>query len=356
MNIEAVLIDDEQIALDVLEIRLLEIGGVSVIGKYREVSKALSEVPALKPGIIFLDIEMPGENGLSAAESFKARCPEAEIVFVTAHAQYAIDAFDRQALGYLLKPVDKGRLAKTLERYAAIRSLRAAGRDAADAEQAAAREARGRLRLQLLGSLELYAHDGRLLTWRTKKTKELFAYLWHQRGQPAYRYRILEDLWPDYLQEPGQRLFHTSLYNLRSMLKAEGYPDIVRHGDERYWLDSADIESDVERLEDLLGGKAPEPGGLSASGLYRGDYLETEHYGWADQRRYELRSEYVAYLRRALASVPEGDKVALLRKLAELEPYRSEYHERLIDDLERRGDRSGAEIARRQRDRALGEE
>ena len=96
--LKAVLIDDEEIALDVLEILLNEIGGISVAGKFQIVSEAADQVELLQPDLIFLDIEMPGINGLAGGEMLLTRCPDAEIIFVTAYHQYAVEAFEKNAI------------------------------------------------------------------------------------------------------------------------------------------------------------------------------------------------------------------------------------------------------------------
>ncbi|MFB9276036.1 response regulator [Cohnella cellulosilytica] len=331
--IRALLIDDEEIALDVLEILLREIGDVEVVGKYSKVSLAVEEAAKLRPDLIFLDIEMPGTSGLVAGELLSARCPEAEIVFVTAYHQYALEAFEKNAIGYLLKPVAKDRLRKALGRYEALRT-RAARRADSAAEggagpgESAPAAARQELSLRVMGSLELYGGEGRLVTWRTRKTKELFAYLWSHGGKPVYRYHILDHLWPDVDSERAKSLFHTTLYNVRNLLRTEGFPDMVAFGDERYWMNADHVTSDAERLNAVMrGGDGGDANELLE--LYRGDFLETEHYDWAESRRIELKTAYIRHLDRLSETADASVKERLLWKLLELDPYRSDVYERL---------------------------
>ncbi|WP_136607692.1 response regulator [Paenibacillus dokdonensis] len=348
----AILIDDEEIALDVMDIMLTEVGGVEVVGRFQLVAEALERCGVLQPDLIFLDIEMPGVGGLEAAGALAACCPDAEIIFVTAHDQYAIDAFDTAAIGYLLKPVAKDKLVKTLSRYAdrqAKRQIRSgdsmdgnalsAASPAAGLERQA--EDKQRLSLKVLGSMELYAPDGRLLTWRTKKTKELFALLWHHRSRPVYKYAILEYLWPDDSAERGQKLLHTSLYYLRSLFKAEGYDGFVKYGDERYWIDSSAIRGD---LEELLGGLDQGNATMEIRELlqlYGGDYLEMEHYEWANAYRMELRSVMMSFMTASLDQAAHEYRSLLLWKLIELEPSRLSYYDLLADCLNQAGDQDG---------------
>ncbi len=359
---KAILIDDEEMALDVLEIKLNEVGGVAVVGKFQVVSEALRHCGALRPELIFLDIEMPGMNGLEAAEELRARCPDAEVIFVTAYHHYAVDAFGTEAIGYLLKPVAKDKLLQALSRYESLHArlqrrgsaAETAGSGAPEGDRHAASVPSGKegsladmrpLSLKVLGSMELYGPDGRLLTWRTRKTKELFAYLWHHRGQPVYKYAILEHLWPNDSAERAQKLLHTSLYYLRSLMKSEGNGEIVRYGDERYWIDPASIRSDLEELLDAMKSGLDGEGGQQAAALYRGDYLETDHYQWADAYRIELRSAFTAGLLEGLDKAGKELRSMLLGKLIELEPGREEYYDLLADAYERSGDLSGARQA-----------
>lgn len=332
--LRAVLIDDEEIALDVLEILLMEVGGISVAGKFRIVSDALEQTPELNPDLIFLDIEMPGANGLIVGETLNARCPDAKIIFVTAYHQYAVEAFETNAIGYLLKPVAKERLMKTLSRYEVLQAKAAKHADPSPVADAVADAGRAGeaprqfLSLKVMGSLELYDEGGRLATWRTKKTKELFAFLWSFNGEPAYRYHILDQLWPELDSERAQALFHTTLYNLRHMLRNAGFPDMVVFRDERYWMRTEYIRSDVDRMEAIMQG-AVEHGDQELISLYRGDYLETEHYGWAELRRNDLRSAYMLHLDRLAKDAVGLNKGRLLWKLFEMDPYRENLYERL---------------------------
>lgn len=347
---KAILIDDEQIALDVIDIFLGEIGGVTVVGKYKRVSDALLHAATLQPDLIILDIEMPEQNGLSAAESLKQSCPGAEIIFVTAHANYAIDAYDREALAYLLKPLDKQRLAKAVDRASMLLTGRSTARSQAseglqpeqtsDSSNGTERQ----LMLKALGSFELYTSEGKLLTWRTKKTKELFAYLWHNQGNPVYKYAIMDELWREYSAQQAQRLFHTTVYYLRSMFKAEGYPDILSYGDDRYWLDMSIMSSDIEQLVSITSDNSLE---IRISDLkhilllYSGDYLEKEYYSWANSRRMSLHTDYVNSLLRLKKIVGTEDKILLLYKLIELDSDNERYYDELIDCLKEQGETTG---------------
>lgn len=114
--IRAVIIDDEKPALDVLGNMLLKDKRIEVIGAFRKPSDAIREIAGLKPDAVFLDMEMPGMNGVELALALLKLCGELDIIFVTAHTSYALDAFKVEALDYLLKPLIPDQLDRAVTR------------------------------------------------------------------------------------------------------------------------------------------------------------------------------------------------------------------------------------------------
>lgn len=99
---------------DQLRLRLQQAWpALQIVGEAANGIAALEQAEALRPDVIFLDIRMPGKNGIEAASQL---AQQAQLVFVTAYNEYAIDAFERGALDYLLKPVELERLRQTCER------------------------------------------------------------------------------------------------------------------------------------------------------------------------------------------------------------------------------------------------
>jgi signal peptidase I len=116
MELRAVLVDDEQLARDELRYLLGQVGGIDVIGQAGNGAEALTVIGRLKPDIVLLDVQMPGLTGFEVARRMLDGGPSAHIIFVTAFDQHAIEAFEVNAVDYLLKPVDPGRLAVAIQR------------------------------------------------------------------------------------------------------------------------------------------------------------------------------------------------------------------------------------------------
>jgi two-component system response regulator LytT len=114
--IRALLVDDEAPARSELRYLLSAHPEVQVVGEAASAPEALALARDLRYDVVFLDVEMPGLTGLEAAPLVHERRDPPAIVFVTAHAEYAVDAFAVEAFDYLLKPVDPERLARVVER------------------------------------------------------------------------------------------------------------------------------------------------------------------------------------------------------------------------------------------------
>lgn len=115
-DLRAVLVDDEQLAREEMAYLLGQIGGVELVGQADNGVAALDAIQRLQPELVFLDIQMPGLTGFEVARRLLDDGPTAQIVFVTAFDRHAIEAFEVNAVDYLLKPVDPARLEIALER------------------------------------------------------------------------------------------------------------------------------------------------------------------------------------------------------------------------------------------------
>ena len=114
--VRALVVDDEKLAREELCFLLGEAGGVDIVGQSGDGIDALRQAGSLRPDVIFLDVQMPGLTGFEVARRLIEADLTAQLVFVTAYDQYAIDAFSVNAVDYVLKPVDAERLDQTLER------------------------------------------------------------------------------------------------------------------------------------------------------------------------------------------------------------------------------------------------
>jgi two-component system LytT family response regulator len=124
MAIKTLLIDDERLARLELRKLLKEHPSIEVLDEAANVEDALQKIDQLKPDLIFLDIQMPGKTGFDLLAELD-RAPQ--VIFTTAHHEFALKAFEVNALDYLMKPIEPRRLADAVQKVQAVDGLRSAG-------------------------------------------------------------------------------------------------------------------------------------------------------------------------------------------------------------------------------------
>ena len=113
--ITAVIVDDEPLALEGLRLRLEKIPDLKVVAEAMDGDEAIKVCQAFTPDVLFIDLQMPGLNGIEVVQAIQSDVLPL-VVFVSAYGEFALDAFELNAIDYILKPANLGRLQKTMER------------------------------------------------------------------------------------------------------------------------------------------------------------------------------------------------------------------------------------------------
>src|SRR6266849_3105413 len=120
MSLSAVIVDDEQLARDELAFLLKDVGDVDVVAQGKNGVEGVNLIREHSPDLVFLDVQMPGLDGFGVIKKLldkKVALPK--IVFATAFDQYAVKAFEVNAVDYILKPFDKKRVAQSVQKVRA---------------------------------------------------------------------------------------------------------------------------------------------------------------------------------------------------------------------------------------------
>lgn len=128
-----------------------------------------------------------------------------------------------------------------------------------------------------LGTFALYDQKNEIVKWRTKKTKEVFAYLWKNKHRAIHRDVLLLAIWPDIEQEKAIPLLHTSIYQVRNTLKNLGFTQPVLFADGKYTLNVPGLSSDVKTLEKMMSTSPDQVGEAMLYMMlrtYEGDYMD----------------------------------------------------------------------------------
>ena len=174
---KVLIVDDEKPARDRLRQILADEPGYEVVGEAGNGEEALQQAARLKPDIVLLDIRMPGMEGIEAARHLNAMEPAPAVVFTTAYDEYAIDAFEARAIGYVLKPVRRSRLAGALEQAKRVAGA-TLGKAAADARLDARRKhvcayAHGELKLIPVDEISVFRADQKYVAVDHDKGQDL---------------------------------------------------------------------------------------------------------------------------------------------------------------------------------------
>jgi len=201
--INAIVVDDERLILAEFVAMVQQTGFINVAKAYSSATEALAESDSIKPQIAFIDIEMPELDGISLAEKLMEKDPSLRIVFITAYNQYAVKAFEINALDYILKPVNPRRFLKMVRKIAN-----------SFIEQGAT--SKGLLEIRCFGGLEVKI-DGEIVKWERSKAAELFGYLLMNHGHGVHKEVLLEALWGEYDPRKAIPILQTSIYKLRNI-------------------------------------------------------------------------------------------------------------------------------------------
>nr|WP_226016304.1 LytTR family DNA-binding domain-containing protein [Novosphingobium sp. FKTRR1] len=116
MALRTLIVDDEPLAVERMQILCARLPALQVVGTASDGAQALRLIEALAPDLVLLDMTMPEVDGLTVARALSGQSPRPAVIFVTAHDHFAVEAFDCDAVDYVLKPVAQERLARAVER------------------------------------------------------------------------------------------------------------------------------------------------------------------------------------------------------------------------------------------------
>lgn len=256
-------VDDGQLAPDSL-LRLL-----CRIAPEHEYISALTAEEALvwlhqsQMEVVFLNLEMPGMDGLTLAHKIQTLQPRSNLVVATEHADYALEALQMFVSGFLLKPVQETEVRSVLS------NLRYPPQNDS-----------AKLQIRCFGNFEAFA-GGRPLNFKRSKSRELLAYLVDRNGATCTSRELVSVLWENRPETPSQQSHLRNLiFDLTHTLEQAGKAGLLMRGRNTLALDTSRVECDYY---DYLEGKTPQGGG------YRGEYMQ--QYPWAELTRAALRRQ-----------------------------------------------------------------
>lgn len=327
--LKAILVDNEEPAIDILKILLKKTGQVNVIESFLTAADALSKLQFMKPDVAFLDIEMPETNGLELAEKILKIHSDIEIIFVTAYDQYALEAFRVNALDYLLKPLLLEDVDQTVSRLI----KRKGGSHTAP-------NALLKGRVYCFGKLCVFGPASEYpVKWRTSKAEELFAFMLQNKEEKVPKWKICETLWPDCSIEKIDIYLHTTIYKMKKVLTSANITFDFNFSNGCYRMSLPDIYIDIAEFDSLVCSNFEVTEDTiekyeKVFSLYKNDYFEGNDYIWSLCKR-EIYSEKSCKLAAAIAKyyMKRNDYASAertLKRILTISPLYESAHEMLL--------------------------
>ncbi|ANY66260.1 hypothetical protein BBD42_07105 [Paenibacillus sp. BIHB 4019] len=312
---KVILIDDEPVMHLIMRKMLAKYAELQVVGAFADTRAAgdfLAENTDVE--LAFVDISVPGDSGLAFASKLDKAGSKIQMVFVTSHKDYAVEAFELSVLDYLVKPVTQERLERTIHR--ALEGRRMVG----DSLTASAQiQNVNRVSITALGDFSVRNERGRV-KWISSKSAELFAYLLLNRGQRISRARLVADIFAGMTNVNAEKYLNTTVYQLRKSLEPLALRDAIRSENDGYALELADAIIDFEEFERQAVkfkqiDAATVEDALNVERLYTGELFGSKAYVWAIHETERLAELYTSFVKNVVETLFALSKTAAASKL-----------------------------------------
>lgn len=284
---KVIIVDDEELSLNRLGNMLADISGVEVCGQFYTAAEALQYINENKLDAVFLDICLPEIDGLALANKIKEIDDSVNVVFVTGYNEYAVRAFELEAVDYLMKPISSNRLEKTVQRLQRIRI-------------GAGRPSRPKMKVSCFGGFHAagYDSDSGIVNWRSPKTEELFAFLIFKRN--ASRDEIINTLWDGLEPDRALKNINSTMYYIRKALSLHGLEKCIATTRKEIRIDSDLTFCDLYEFERLLRGRSNSEDRAETldrlTELYKGELFQGKAYEWSFSKSRSLEHGFISAL------------------------------------------------------------
>lgn len=265
--LKAILIDDEYYALQMLKTQINKLGKVEILGMYEDAHEGIAGVVAQNPDIVFLDIDMGDANGLNVFTELMEHDPMLSIVFVTAYDKFAVDAFELDALDYIVKPVRVERLKKTLARIEKQRLVPAVP---------------SQLAIECFGGFSIKLNGKTVsIPWRTKKSEEILAYIALKKGDFVSKEKVAAVLWQHHDMEKSKSNFYYAYHFLTKQMGLAGLKLPIESIRGKIRLKTEELTLDILEFENAVN-TGDKHSLEKAKDLYKGALFDGMYYEWSD--------------------------------------------------------------------------
>lgn len=321
MILKTIIVDDEPLVLSMIQELMAEFSTIEVIKTFTKPKEVIQGIRDLNPDLVFLDINMPGKNGIDLASEIIDINSNIMIVFITAYDRYAIEAFKLNALHYILKPPMKTDIQATITRALSILTN--------EHNIPTVREQDYKVMIKLFGNtLIVNELDEDIIHWPTAKSEELFALLLTKGQLGIDKWQIIDYLWPNSKNDKAEQVLYSTVYRTKKILKEHNIPIKLTNHLGKYTLELIDGTCDVFEFNTLY--TKFKSNSLDFNSIYStlfnhytGCFLAEKDYTWSNLACEDFKvkfNEMYTYLEKHLLNSKD------IIKLKELHTKRNKVH------------------------------
>lgn len=260
-----ILVDDEPLVLQQFSLECGDIEWVNVVGEFTNPYKAYEFVKYNEVDLAVLDIEMMGMSGLELSKELRKIDPRISIIFITGYDQYALEAFNQQAIGYVMKPFEKVEMLPLLQRVHIL-----------------AKAKKQKVLINAFGRFDVFVND-HVVVFKNAKAKELLALCIDHNGGVVTMEEVIDKLWPNRSYDDRvKNLYRKAVVSLKSTLESLGLGGVFFNPRGCCYIDRNTCQCDYLDMLDGISNK------------YAGEYMF--EYSWAEETNARLQNIYLDYL------------------------------------------------------------
>ena len=285
---KVILVDDDKGMILILKRILGKIPGVEIVNTFNNSVNVLEFIKDYNIDMVFVDISMPGENGVQLARKISIASPLTDIVFTTSHKEYAVDAFEICAFDYLVKPILQERLERTIKR--------AFEKRASVIKKTLVKEKN--ISVYLFGGIDVSSQTLGAVKWMSAKSMELFTYLLLKEGRNISKNIIIEDIFHGMPLKNAENYLKTAIYQIRKALEPHDSNSLLISNNGYYklecsnfYVDFMEFEKKIEKLKEIDSSNVKEA--LDTEKLFTGDLLGDRAYYWSITEREQYLNYYL---------------------------------------------------------------
>lgn len=286
MNI--IIVDDDKTMIFVMKKILEKIQGINIANTFIHTRDVVDFIKESKIDMVFLDISMPEENGLELARRILDISPFINIVFITSHREYAVEAFDICAFDYIVKPVLQERLERTVKR--------ALEKGLGLVEKNSVKE--NKISVYLFGGIDASSESLGTVKWSSAKSVELFVYLLLKEGRNISKNVIIEELFYEMPLKNAENYLKTSVYQIRKALEPHSSAPLLISSNGSYklecnalYVDFIEFEKKLSNIHEIDSSNIAEA--LKIEKLFGGELLGDRVYYWSMSEREKYLNSYL---------------------------------------------------------------